>query len=91
MTSSQVMNMGWAELGSLAASAVMVLGGALPYVPQYQQIRSTGNAEGFSLLVPFVLIVANTLRVFFWCGVSGLPTCESIGTHGLGVQDDPAV
>ncbi|XP_076841600.1 solute carrier family 66 member 2 [Brachyhypopomus gauderio] len=50
------------------ASCVMVFGGALPYVPQYQDIRRTGNGEGFSTRVCLVLLLANILRIFFWIG-----------------------
>ncbi|AWP08829.1 putative PQ-loop repeat-containing protein 1-like [Scophthalmus maximus] len=46
----------------------MVLGGALPYVPQYQEIRRSSNTEGFSTRVCLVLLVANILRIFFWIG-----------------------
>ncbi|KAM9301960.1 solute carrier family 66 member 2-like [Gastrophryne carolinensis] len=55
---------------SWASSCVMVVGGVLPYVPQYRQIRRTGSAEGFSTRVCLVLLVANILRVFFWWGRS---------------------
>ncbi|XP_065561786.1 solute carrier family 66 member 2-like isoform X4 [Artemia franciscana] len=46
----------------------MVLGGVVPYVPQYLEIRKTENAEGFSLYVCLTLLVANVLRVLFWFG-----------------------
>lgn len=52
-------------VGWLAASA-MVLGGVLPYVPQYKQIKATQDADGFSLYVCLSLLVANSLRIFFW-------------------------
>lgn len=52
-------------VGWMAASA-MVLGGVLPYVPQYFQIKRTQNADGFSLFVCLALLVANTLRILFW-------------------------
>lgn len=48
------------------ASSAMILGGVLPYVPQYIQIKRTQNADGFSLLVCLALLVANTLRILFW-------------------------
>ncbi|XP_014844377.1 PREDICTED: PQ-loop repeat-containing protein 1-like [Poecilia mexicana] len=53
---------------SLLASVVMVFGGALPYVPQYQEIQRSSNTEGFSTRVCLVLLVANILRIFFWIG-----------------------
>lgn len=52
-------------LGHLAAFS-MILGGILPYVPQYRQIVRTQDPEGFSLHVCLALLIANTLRIFFW-------------------------
>ncbi|XP_060933037.1 solute carrier family 66 member 2 [Limanda limanda] len=57
----------WTLLSWLA-SCVMVFGGALPYVPQYQDIQRSSNTEGFSTRVCLVLLVANILRIFFWIG-----------------------
>uniref|UniRef100_A0A146RE24 Solute carrier family 66 member 2 n=1 Tax=Fundulus heteroclitus TaxID=8078 RepID=A0A146RE24_FUNHE len=53
---------------SLSASLLMVFGGALPYVPQYQEIQRSSNTEGFSTRVCLVLLIANILRIFFWIG-----------------------
>uniref|UniRef100_A0A3Q3KMP8 Uncharacterized protein n=1 Tax=Monopterus albus TaxID=43700 RepID=A0A3Q3KMP8_MONAL len=50
------------------ASCLMVFGGALPYLPQYQEIHRSSNAEGFSTKVCLVLLIANILRIFFWLG-----------------------
>ncbi|XP_063052907.1 solute carrier family 66 member 2 [Engraulis encrasicolus] len=55
-------------LMSWLASSVMVLGGSVPYVPQYQEITRSGNTEGFSTRVCLVLLIANILRIFFWIG-----------------------
>ncbi|KAJ8335519.1 hypothetical protein SKAU_G00388610 [Synaphobranchus kaupii] len=57
----------WSLL-SWVASCVMVFGGVLPYVPQYQEIQRTSNTEGFSTRVCLVLLLANILRIFFWIG-----------------------
>lgn len=57
----------WTLLSWLASS-LMVFGGALPYVPQYQEIQSSNNSEGFSTRVCLVLLIANILRIFFWWG-----------------------
>ncbi|XP_029289348.1 PQ-loop repeat-containing protein 1 [Cottoperca gobio] len=57
----------WSLL-SLMASCLMVFGGALPYVPQYQDIQRSSNSEGFSTRVCLVLLIANILRIFFWIG-----------------------
>lgn len=53
---------------SLVASLLMVFGGALPYVPQFQEIQRSSNTEGFSTRVCLVLLIANILRIFFWIG-----------------------
>uniref|UniRef100_A0A8P4G9C9 Si:dkey-246g23.2 n=1 Tax=Dicentrarchus labrax TaxID=13489 RepID=A0A8P4G9C9_DICLA len=57
----------WTLLSWLA-SCLMVFGGALPYVPQYQEIQRSSNSEGFSTRVCLVLLIANILRIFFWIG-----------------------
>ncbi|KAM9307986.1 solute carrier family 66 member 2 [Gastrophryne carolinensis] len=56
------------RLISLGASAAMVFGGIVPYIPQYRDIRRTQNAEGFSVYVCLMLLVANILRILFWFG-----------------------
>merc|ERR1711881_739501 len=53
---------------SWIASGAMVLGGAVPYIPQYRDIKKTDNADGFSTHVCLVLTVANILRIMFWFG-----------------------
>lgn len=53
---------GWVSAGA------MIIGGVIPYIPQYRQIKKTKDAEGFSLLVCFALLIANTLRIMFWFG-----------------------
>lgn len=53
---------GWVSAGA------MIIGGVLPYIPQYRQISKTKDAEGFSLFVCLALLVANTLRIMFWFG-----------------------
>uniref|UniRef100_A0A9J7YHA1 Solute carrier family 66 member 2 n=2 Tax=Cyprinus carpio TaxID=7962 RepID=A0A9J7YHA1_CYPCA len=65
--SEENMESSWTLLSWLA-SGVMVFGGAVPYIPQYQDIQRTNNAEGFSTRVCLVLLVANILRIFFWIG-----------------------
>uniref|UniRef100_A0A8C2GTG6 Solute carrier family 66 member 2 n=1 Tax=Cyprinus carpio TaxID=7962 RepID=A0A8C2GTG6_CYPCA len=65
--SEENMESSWTLLSGLA-SGVMVFGGAVPYIPQYQDIQRTNNAEGFSTRVCLVLLVANILRIFFWIG-----------------------
>ena len=50
----------------LFAICSMVVGGAIPFVPQYLLIRRTSSADGFSLYVCLTLLAANILRIFFW-------------------------
>lgn len=52
--------MGWVSAGA------MIVGGMVPYIPQYRQIKTTQDSEGFTLYVCLALLVANTLRIFFW-------------------------
>ena len=63
----------WDSIFSLFGTAVkwissgaMVIGGVIPYIPQYRAIKRTENADGFSTYVCLVLLVANQLRIFFW-------------------------
>ena len=46
----------------------MIFGGVVPYIPQYRDIARTENTDGFSPMVCFVLLIANTLRILFWFG-----------------------
>ena len=48
------------------ASSAMVLGGLVPYIPQYRDIKRTENPEGFSTYVCLFLLIANSLRILFW-------------------------
>ena len=56
------------ELVSLVSSGFMIFGGVVPYMPQYQMIKRSRNAQGFSTLVCLSLLVANILRILFWFG-----------------------
>ncbi|XP_070997030.1 solute carrier family 66 member 2-like [Oncorhynchus clarkii lewisi] len=56
----------WTLLSWLA-SCVMVFGGTLPYLPQYQEIQRSSITEGFSTRVCLLLLIANILRIF-WMG-----------------------
>ena len=57
----------------LFAICSMVVGGAVPFVPQYLLIRRTSSAEGFSLYVCLTLLAANILRIFFWYELCKIP------------------
>uniref|UniRef100_A0A183TPF8 PQ-loop repeat-containing protein 1 n=1 Tax=Schistocephalus solidus TaxID=70667 RepID=A0A183TPF8_SCHSO len=46
----------------------IVFGGALPYIPQYIEIKTLENSDGFSSFVCLTLLVANILRIAFWFG-----------------------
>lgn len=54
------------RIATFGCEFAMMIGGVVPYVPQYIAIRSSGNAKGFSLYVCLALIVANILRILFW-------------------------
>ena len=54
------------ELVSFGSQTAMVLGGVVPFIPQYIDIYKTRNAEGFSLFVCLALLIANILRILFW-------------------------
>ena len=51
---------------SFAASAAMVFGGVVPYIPQYYDIYKSKHTEGFSTHVCLALLIANILRILFW-------------------------
>ncbi|CAD1472005.1 unnamed protein product, partial [Heterotrigona itama] len=56
------------DIANWVASGAIIFGGIIPYVPQYKEIKKRNSAEGFSLYVCFTLLIANTLRIFFWFG-----------------------
>lgn len=51
---------------SYGSQVAMVVGGVIPYIPQFKSIRQNQSAKGFSLYVCLALLVANTLRILFW-------------------------
>eukprot|EP00095_Tigriopus_kingsejongensis_P003002 maker-scaffold170_size291898-snap-gene-0.13 protein:Tk03002 transcript:maker-scaffold170_size291898-snap-gene-0.13-mRNA-1 annotation:"pq-loop repeat-containing protein 1" len=53
---------------SYVSQGAMVVGGVVPYIPQFMAIRENKSAKGFSLYVCLALLVANTLRILFWFG-----------------------
>lgn len=56
----------WNNVINWIASGAMIVGGILPYIPQYKEIKRKEDAEGFSLYVCLTLLIANTLRILFW-------------------------
>lgn len=50
----------------LVVTALVVVGGTIPYYFQYREIQRTQNAKGFSLYVCLTLLLANILRILFW-------------------------
>ena len=54
------------QLVTLGAEVAMVVGGVVPYIPQFLSIKANGSSKGFSLYVCLALLVANTLRILFW-------------------------
>ena len=59
----------WAYHASpFCIKGAMIFGGVVPYIPQYRDIARSENTDGFSPMVCFVLLIANTLRILFWFG-----------------------
>jgi len=56
------------QLVTISCELAIMLGGVVPYVPQYLQIRKSQNTQGFSLYVCLALLMANTMRIVFWFG-----------------------
>ncbi|CAL1544814.1 unnamed protein product [Lymnaea stagnalis] len=56
------------DMISIGSQAAMVLGGVVPFIPQYLDIWRSRNADGFSLFVCLALLIANILRIMFWFG-----------------------
>jgi len=56
------------QLITVTCELAIMLGGVVPYVPQYLQIRKSQNTQGFSLYVCLALLMANTMRIVFWFG-----------------------
>lgn len=51
---------------SWGCSVAMIFGGVIPFIPQYRDIKKSGDVEGFSLFVCLTLLIANILRIMFW-------------------------
>lgn len=56
------------DIANWVASGAIIFGGIIPYVPQYREIKRKEDAEGFSLYICLILLIANTLRILFWFG-----------------------
>jgi len=56
------------QLVTIGCELAMVLGGVVPYIPQYMQIKRAQTTQGFSIYVCLALLMANTLRILFWFG-----------------------
>lgn len=57
-----------AKVVKWVCATVMIFGGVVPYIPQYIQIYTEEDAQGFSMYVCLALLIANTLRILFWFG-----------------------
>eukprot|EP00039_Didymoeca_costata_P023461 m.7198 g.7198 ORF g.7198 m.7198 type:complete len:269 (-) comp3666_c0_seq1:36-842(-) len=53
---------------TVVAETAMIFGGIVPFIPQTMMIRRRRSCEGFNTLVCFNLLIANILRILFWCG-----------------------
>lgn len=58
----------FSQLVAFISACVMIFGGVVPYIPQYQIIKRSRNASGFSTFVCLSLLIANILRILFWFG-----------------------
>jgi len=56
------------QLVTFGCEVAIMLGGVVPYIPQYIQIKKKQTTQGFSLYVCLALLLANTLRIIFWFG-----------------------
>lgn len=56
------------EAGTILFTVGMVVGGTLGYVAQIRVFHHFQSSDGFSPLVSIILLVANTLRIFYWLG-----------------------
>lgn len=54
------------EMISIGCQGAMIFGGVIPFIPQYLDIKRSGNADGFSTFVCLNLLIANILRILFW-------------------------
>jgi uncharacterized protein with PQ loop repeat len=56
------------QVVTLGCEIAMVVGGVVPYIPQYIQIKKKQTTQGFSIYVCLALLMANTMRILFWFG-----------------------
>ncbi|VDM35183.1 unnamed protein product [Hydatigera taeniaeformis] len=63
-------NLGWAllDMSKGLLPLFIVIGGVVPYIPQYLTIKRLKNSSGFSPYVCLTLTIANLLRIGFWFG-----------------------
>lgn len=47
---------------------IIVFGPIVGFIPQYNEIKKSRDSNAFSTLICFILLVSNTLRIFFWFG-----------------------
>ncbi|CAG7732127.1 unnamed protein product [Allacma fusca] len=56
----------FATLATVSAQLFLIVGGVIPYIPQYYEIVSTGNSSGFSLYVCLAIVASSLLRISYW-------------------------
>lgn len=54
------------DIKAVALPILMVFAPVIGYIPQYLDIKKSGNPRGFSTLVCFILLVSNIIRIFYW-------------------------
>uniref|UniRef100_A0A6G1SNN9 PQ-loop repeat-containing protein 1 n=1 Tax=Aceria tosichella TaxID=561515 RepID=A0A6G1SNN9_9ACAR len=56
------------DVFKISCSTAMIIGGLLPFLPQYIKIKKSRSSDGFSTYVCLTLLLANILRIAFWFG-----------------------
>jgi uncharacterized protein with PQ loop repeat len=51
---------------TLSAQLFLIVGGAIPYIPQYYEIVNINNASGFSLYVCLAVVASSLIRISYW-------------------------
>lgn len=66
----KMLNLGWAllDMSKGLLPFFVIFGGAIPYLPQYLEIKRLKNSDGLSPYVCLTLTIANLLRIGFWFG-----------------------
>ncbi|XP_023324576.1 PQ-loop repeat-containing protein 1 [Eurytemora carolleeae] len=78
------------KLITFGCEVAIMIGGVVPFIPQYIQIKSKQTTQGFSLYVCLALLLANTLRAAVFEVKSGLSEALVFVTPGSLVGSNEA-